>query len=63
MKLAAPSALIAAILWAAARAALGYGRLPRNLLAGGLREVGHIPGHVTVPALARCVAKARVAGS
>jgi len=40
-------------------AALGYGRLPRNLVAGGLREVGHIPGHVRVPTLARCMARRR----
>jgi ABC-type phosphate transport system substrate-binding protein len=40
-------------------AALGYGRLPRNLVAGGLREVSHIPGHVRVPSVARCLAKRR----
>jgi len=36
-------------------AALAYGRLPRNLVAGGLRAVGHIPGHVRVPTLASCM--------
>jgi ABC-type phosphate transport system substrate-binding protein len=35
---------------------LGYARLPRNLVAGGLMQVGHIPGHVRVPTLARCMA-------
>lgn len=35
-------------------AALGYAPLPRNLVSAGLLDVARIPGHVAVPALARC---------
>jgi phosphate ABC transporter phosphate-binding protein len=35
-------------------ASLGYAPLPRNLVSGGLQQVGHIPGHVRVPTLAAC---------
>jgi ABC-type phosphate transport system substrate-binding protein len=34
---------------------LGYAPLPRNLVAGGLRQVLHIPGHVRIPTLAQCL--------
>lgn len=37
-------------------APLGYGPLPRNLVAGGLSAVSRIPGHVRPPTLARCLA-------
>ena len=33
---------------------LGYARLPLNVSAAGLLEVGHIPGHVAVPPKSRC---------
>jgi ABC-type phosphate transport system substrate-binding protein len=39
--------------------ALGDAPLPRILVAGGLRQVRHIPGHVKVPTLSRCLAKRR----
>jgi ABC-type phosphate transport system substrate-binding protein len=34
---------------------LGYGELPRNLVAGGLRQSATIPGHIRPPTLARCL--------
>ena len=37
-----------------ALASQGYAPLPRNLVAGGLRQSAHIPGHVKPPTLARC---------
>lgn len=36
--------------------ALGSAPLPANLVAGGLKEVRRIPGHVPVPTLAACMA-------
>jgi ABC-type phosphate transport system substrate-binding protein len=42
----------------AQQASLGIAPLPANLIAGGLREIKRIPGHVGVPTLAACTAEA-----
>jgi ABC-type phosphate transport system substrate-binding protein len=33
--------------------ALGYAKLPANLVRGGLLQAGHIPGHIRIPQLGR----------
>jgi len=33
--------------------ALGYAKLPPNLVRGGLLQAGHIPGHIRIPQLGR----------
>jgi ABC-type phosphate transport system substrate-binding protein len=41
---------------------LGIAPLPANLIAGGLLEIKRIPGHVSVPTLAACIAEANRSG-